>query len=366
MSKKDRGSEGNKPRKKSKALRYFVRVLAAILGLAIGFSLYWFYIFGGTYVSVPVVNQEDYSTMDLSEGGSTTGGDVTSSWSNGGHTRLYYDPSHPIIEVKQKDPNIENVLVFGIDARGTDDYACRTDCMMILSINKKDNSLKIISLMRDTAVYIGDTEETLGTRLNKLNSAYHYGGVGEMINTINVIFDLDIQRFVMFDFGSASDMIDLVGGVEIDVKPEEVSYANKYLDEINALDGKDSPHLTKGGLQTLDGHQAVAWSRIRYLDSDFVRASRQRTVATALMTKVNGMSYGQKLQLLNDSAGVFETNMNTADIMRVALNCFACLDNREEYRFPEDGTYTVQNDPWMMLVDFDEQKQRINEYIWGA
>ena len=63
--------------------------------------------------------------------------------------------------------------------------------------------------MRDTAVYIGDTEDTLGTRLNKLNSAYHFGGVGEMINTINVIFDLDIQRFVMFDFGSAAEIIDL-------------------------------------------------------------------------------------------------------------------------------------------------------------
>ena len=140
---------------------------------------------------------------------------------------------------------------------------------------------------------------------------------------------------------------------------------NEDLDESRALDGNTSSHITSGGVQILDGHQAVAWSRIRHLDSDFARASRQRTVATALMTKVNGMSYGQKLQLLNDSAGVFETNMNTADIMRVAMNCFACLENREEYRFPEDGTYTVQNDPWMMLIDFDEQKQRINDYIWG-
>ena len=116
----------------------------------------------------------------------------------------------------------------------------------------------------------------------------------------------------------------------------------------------------------MDGHQAVAWTRIRYLDSDFVRASRQRTVATALMVKVNSMSYAQKLQLLNDSAGVFETNMRTADIMRVALNCFACLDNREEHRIPEDGLYTVQNDPWMMKIDIDTQRQRLNEYIWGV
>ena len=365
MSRKDRGSEGEKTRKKSKALRYFVRFIAALLGLAVGFSLYWAYIFGGTFVAVPVVNSEDYSTLEMGEGGSTTGGDVTSSWFDGGHTRLYYNPEHPIIEVKQKDPDIENILVFGIDARDVTDVECRTDCIMVLSINRRDKSLKIISLMRDTGVYIGDTPETLGSRLNKLNSAYHYGGVGEMINTINITFGLDIQRFVMFDFGSASKMIDLAGGVDIDIKPEEISYANKYLDQMYELDGNTSPHLTRGGVQTLDGHQAVAWTRIRYLDSDFVRASRQRTVATALMTKVNDMSYAQKLQLLNDSAGVFETNMRTADIMRVALNCFECLDNREEHRIPEDGLFEVQNDPWMMKIDFEEQKKRLEEYIWG-
>ena len=352
-------------KKKGGGLKIFVRVVAAILGLAVGFSLYWVYIFGGTFVAVPVIAKEDYSTVDITESGSTTGGDVTSSWKDGGHTRLFYDPSHPIIKVDQKDPDIENILVFGIDARGTSDYECRTDCIMVLSINSKLHTLKLITLMRDTGVYLGDTAETLGSRLNKLNSAYHFGGVGMMINTINVTFGLDIQRFVMFDFGSASSMIDLCGGVEIEVKPEEISYANRYLDEMYKLDGNTSPHLSKGGLQTLDGHQAVAWSRIRYLDSDFVRASRQRTVTIAMMKKVNNMSYASKLQLLNDSAGVFETNMTSVDIMRVALSCFECLDNLEEHRIPDDGLYTVQNDPWMMKIDFAAQKQSLEDYIWG-
>ena len=95
MSKNDRGSEGTKPRKKSKALSTFVRLLAAVLGLAVGFALYWIYIFGGTFVAVPVVSKEDYSTLEITQSGSTTGGDVSSSWTDGGHTRLYYDPSHP-------------------------------------------------------------------------------------------------------------------------------------------------------------------------------------------------------------------------------------------------------------------------------
>ncbi len=365
MSKRKGGFEAAQPRKKSKALRYFVRFLAAFLGLAIGFTLYWVYRFGGTFVAVPVVAEADYSTVDITESGSLTGGDVTSAWKDGGHTKLFYDPSHPIIKVDQKDPDIENILVFGIDARGVNDVDCRSDCIMVLSINSRTNKLKIITLMRDTGVYLGDTQETLGSRLNKLNSAYHFGGVGMMINTINVTFGLDIQRFVMFDFGSAASMVDICGGVEIEVKPEEISYANRYMDELYQLDGNTSPHLSKGGLQTLDGHQAVAWTRIRYLDSDFVRASRQRTVAIAMMKKINTMSYAKKLQLLNDSAGVFETNMTSVDIMRVALKCFDCLDNIEEHRIPDDGLYTVQNDPWMMKIDFAAQKQSLDDYIWG-
>ncbi|MBR3342239.1 MAG: LCP family protein [Clostridiales bacterium] len=365
MKNDDRNTEGNKPRKKSKALSVFIKLVAAVLGLAVGFSLYWIYIFGGTFVAVPVVSREDYSPVDITVSGSATGGDVVSPWKDGGHTRLFYDPSHPIIEVKQKDPEVENILVFGIDSRGTDDYECRTDSIMVVSVNKRFKSVKVISLMRDTGVYLGDTEETLGSNLNKLNTAYHFGGVGLMINTINITFGLDIQRFVMFDFSSAANLIDLCGGVDIEIKAEELTYANKYLDEMYQLDGNTSPHLNRVGLQTLDGHQAVAWTRIRYLDSDFVRASRQRTVATSLMKKVSGMSYASKLQLLNDSAGVFETNMKSVDIMRVAFDCFECLDNLEEKRIPEDGLFTVQNDPWMMNIDFATQKQFLNDFIWG-
>ena len=92
----------------------------------------------------------------------------------------------------------------------------------------------------------------------------------------------------------------------------------------------------------------------------------KRLSVVLLLCVAVSMSYAQKLQLLNDSAGVFETNMNTTDIMRVALKCFECLDNREEHRIPEDGLFEVQNDPWMMKIDFDTQKQRLNEYIWGV
>ena len=213
-----------KKKKKKGFWTILVRVLLAMIGLLIGCVLYFLYTFGGTYVPVDIVSKQDYLTIDLSGDKSTSDGDVTSSWADGGHTPLYYDSKHPIIKVDQKDPDIENILVFGVDARTVKDYKGRSDSMIVVSINKRTQSIKLISLMRDTGVYIGDTDDTAKAKLDKLNHAYHYGGVGLMINTINRSFDLDIQRFVMLDFGSAADVIDLVGGVEIDVSADEVKY----------------------------------------------------------------------------------------------------------------------------------------------
>ena len=165
---------------------------------------------GFGYVMTPIVTEEEYDTLDIVDG-SFTGGDVTSSWADGGHTRVYVDPNHPIIKVDQIDPDVENILVFGVDSRGTDDYRCRSDAMIVVSTNKKENTVKLISLMRDTGVYIGDTDETASSTPDKLTHAYAYGGVGLMINTINRNFGLDIQRFVMLDFNSSADIIDLCG-----------------------------------------------------------------------------------------------------------------------------------------------------------
>ena len=124
----------------------FLRFICAILGLAIGCTLYIYKVLGGfKYVVTPIVSEQEYDTLELTSDGSLTGGDVDSSWADGGHTRVYVDPAHPIIEVKQKDKNVENILVFGVDSRGSDDYRCRSDAMMIVSINKKEDTIKVFS-----------------------------------------------------------------------------------------------------------------------------------------------------------------------------------------------------------------------------
>ena len=125
------------------------------------------------------------------------------------------------------------------------------------------------------------------------------------------------------------------------------------------------PYLTHGGYQTLDGIQAVAWSRIRKLDSDYVRSGRQRTLAFALMTKVSSYSTLQQMSLVEDMAGMFETNMTSIDLIRVGSSVLDILDNRTEYRVPADGLFTVQQNPWMMIVDWNRQIPELHQFIWG-
>ncbi len=353
-------------KKPSKAKRFFLRFFCALLGLIIGAGLYVYNMLGGfKYVMTPVVSEEEYELMELTADGMSNGGDVTSSWSEGGHTRVFVDPNHPIIQVEQKDKNVENILVFGVDSRGTNDVQCRSDAMMIVSINKKANTVKLISLMRDIGVFIGDTDATSSSSRDKLTHAYAYGGVGLMINTINRNFDLDIQRFVMLDFNSSADVIDLCGGVMIDVTPDEVKYANINITEQSNILGINPPLLSSGGTQRLTGIQAIGWSRIRYLDSDFVRTSRQRQVASALIHQVAQLSYLDQLAMVEDSAGMFETNMQQLDLARVGLNGVTGAGNLTEYRVPEDNMYSVQNNPWMMIVDWDRQLPALHAFIWG-
>lgn len=358
------GNHFIKPKKSIKKIiiRVLVYFLIAIIGLGTGALKYGLDIFGASFVSTPFVKAEDYKPIDI---GSLDDVDLTgntsSSWSDGGHTRVFVDPEFPIKEVAQKDKHVENILVFGVDSRGSDDVQCRADAIMIVSLDDKSKEIKLVSLMRDTGVTIEGRSS-----LDKLGHAYAYGGIGLLINTINDNYGLDIQRFVMLDFNSSSRVIDQIGGIELEVKSQEVKYANINIDEQNSLFGTSVSYLTHEGYQTLSGVQAVAWARIRYSDSDFVRTSRQRTLVSALMKKVSLLSKAKQLAILEDLAGLFETNMNSIDLVRVGTSGTSLIKNMSEYRVPEDGLYSVQQSPWMMVVDWENQVAALHEYIWGG
>ncbi len=349
-------------KKKRTALRIFALLLVAILGFTSGVAYYMFRMVGKVqYVFTPIISPEKYEPVDIQELDPVSlEGDTNSTWAEGGHTRVYVHPDFPIKKVAQKDKKIENILIFGIDSRGSDDVVCRADSIMILTLDQRSKSVKLTSLMRDCSVNIDGKASS-----DKLAHSYAYGGVGLLINTINDNFGLDISRFVMLDFNSASRIIDIVGGVEINVTGSEVKYANIQIDEHNALMGLDVPFLTHEGYQTLSGPQAIAWARIRYLDSDFVRTGRQRTVATALMTKVSSMGTVDQIAVFEDMAGMFETNMQSDDLLRLGMTGSGLVGNKSEYRVPADGLFYTQPDPWMMILDWEKQIPELHTFIWG-
>lgn len=359
----NQAAKQTKKRSKGKLfLRILCYILVGVLGLGGGIILYLYKIWGSVgFVNTPFINDRDYETIEFDnlDNVDLNDGDISSSWQEGGHTRVYVNEKYPIKKVAQKDSKVENILVFGIDSRGTDDVHCRADAILIVTIDERHDCLKLTSLMRDTGVSIQGRSNT-----DKLTHAYAYGGVGLLINTINENFELDIQRFVMLDFGSSSDVVDLVGGVEIDVTAGEVRYANKNIDEESRLLGVEPCYLSHAGKQTLNGVQATSWARIRYLDSDYVRSGRQRTLALALMNKVAGFGRLEQAALIEDSAGMFETNMNAVDMMRLALNATGVLGEVKEYRAPADGMFYVQEDPWIMIVDWDKQLSDLHQFIW--
>jgi len=349
---------------KRRIITVLAYILVVVLGLGTGGGIYLSQLMGKVgYAAINVVDKNDYTPVDIGslDSQDVESGNTTSSWSAGGHTKVFVDPEFPIKKVAQKDSKVENILVFGIDSRGTDDVQCRADAIMILSLDNNTKSVKIITLMRDSAVTIEGRSEP-----DKLTHSYAYGGVGLLINTINDNYGLDIQRFVMLDFSSSANLIDVAGGVDINVAANEVKYANGEIQYQNDLMGSDEPLLTSAGVQTLSGIQAIAWARIRHLDSDFVRSSRQRTVASALMKKVASENRLAQLALLEDCAGIFETNMTQADLLRLGTVGVSLVKNIVEYRIPDDGMYTVQENPWMEIIDWEQQIPRLHEYIWGT
>ncbi len=282
-----------------------------------------------------------------------------------GRCAVYVVPSIQINKVAQKDPNVTNILVYGVDARSASTLACRTDTMMIVTIDSDHNAIKLTSLMRDTQVAIAGR-----TLPNKLNSPYVFGGIGLFINTINETFDLDIQDFVMIDFWSAEKVIQMAGGVTIDVKAAEIPYLNRDIDEANSLFRKvstQSPWVTVPGLQLLDGRQAVAYGRIRKLDSDHQRTARQRYVMKQLLAAFWKASASQKNDTLQAALGAINTNMTDAQMLSVALGTLVANPTAiQEYKVPQSGLYTEDPATYNLVMNLPAQVDALHRFIWST
>lgn len=206
-----------------------------------------------------------------------------------------------------------NIALLGIDSRA-DDYGLgnRSDCIIIASLNEKTNEIKLISVYRDTYVYV---EENGNKKLDKITHAYSYGGPQNTLKALNEALDLNITEYVTVNFDAVIAAVDALGGVSINIDSSELKYINDYIDATSQSSGVKSKHVTKTGTQTLDGVQAVAYSRIRYTDGgDYKRTERMRTVVTAMLSKAKTLSIGQLNSFADTILPKIKTNISTGEI----------------------------------------------------
>ncbi|MBC6679575.1 LCP family protein [Zhenpiania hominis] len=239
---------------------------------------------------------------------------------------IYGDESLGIdAEVDESLKDYRNIVIYGLDAEDKDSASGhRSDAMMILSINKKTDAVKLFSVYRDTYLQINDD----GT-LDKTNHAYAYGGMRQSMKALNQNLDLNIREAITFNWKATADLVDALGGIEMDVQDNEIQFINQHLNGM----GAEEQYITQSGTQTLSGRQAVAYSRIRYDSSDFKRNERMQAVLIATFKKAQTLGAGQLMSIMDDVVGEIDSNMSR-NTMTEILSQIKELDIDENMGWP--------------------------------
>lgn len=204
---------------------------------------------------------------------------------------------------------------------------------MILTIDKAHKKLKLTSLMRDMLM------DNVGNRAqDKLTHAYAYGGAELSLKVVNENLEMNIKDYVKVNFTSFYKIVDALDGVDINVADSEIKDTNNYIKEVALIEKKTPPYLTHGGMQKLNGMQALAYCRIRHVgNGDFQRTKRQRAVLTEIFNKASSMNLSQASKVFDTVFSDVETSLSKKDIFSLAS--YVLINNIktvEQFRVPED------------------------------
>jgi polyisoprenyl-teichoic acid--peptidoglycan teichoic acid transferase len=261
----------------------------------------------------------------------------------------------------EKPRKVINIALFGLDTRDLNQRG-RSDSIMILSIDTFNDKIKLSSIMRDSYVSIH------GRGMDKVTHAYAYGGPLLAVRTLNENFDLDIRDYATVNFFSLEKIIDKLGGVPINVKQNEIFYINAHMKEVADIQKTDYVEVTKAGLQTLNGKQAVAYARIRYTgNGDYERTDRQRRVLSALFDKINKAGVTKYPSLVATLLPHVETSLSKKDILNLGTEVLTSgIKTVEQERFPVNGYCSgkIINGGWFLVFDQDATKEQIRKFIY--
>jgi LCP family protein required for cell wall assembly len=258
-------------------------------------------------------------------------------------TNVSKNPKVLEIDTKKYNNNINNnyinILLLGVDTRDPKTDPGLADSIMILTIDKTHNKIKLTSLMRDMIIdNIQGEGVTAGTTRDRINVIYKQGGGQYAIKAINSNFNMNIKNYIKIDFGNFDKIVDAVGGIDIYVSNDEVKVANNYIQEVAKLENVTPTYLTHGGTQHLTGIQALGYCRIRYVgNEDFQRTERQRTVLTAIFKKLNSLSVTVTSNMVDSILPHIETSLSSTDLLSDASYAVLHKINTiDQFRLPED------------------------------
>ena len=219
-------------------------------------------------------------------------------------------------ETLQKMEGYWTVAVFGVDSRGTNTgKGANADVNMIFNINRDTGEIRIVSVFRDSYLNIDDSGS-----YNKINQAYFVGGPSQAVKALNKNLDLDIQEYVTFNWKAVAEAINILGGIDMEISRAEFSYINSFITETQKVTGIPTTQLSHAGMNHLDGVQAVAYGRLRLMDTDFARTERQRKVIEAAFEKAKQADFSVLNNIIVTVAPLVSTNIDTGDLVEMAQN----------------------------------------------
>lgn len=265
------------------------------------------------------------------------------------------------------DKNVRNILLIGSD--NDNGGSSRSDSIMIASVNKATGRITLCSILRDTHLAIP------GKRESKVNAAYSWGGANLLIQTIEQNFGIKIDDYATVNFEMFTALVDGLGGIDVEVTENEADYINNR----HSYGKEKKPDTVESGESVhLDGYQTLWYSRIRKLDSDFMRTQRQRKVLSAIATKVksqiNPVGIFGLISTAGDVAPYIETTLSTTDFWSLIFSLSGCLvksgANGDELiasqQIPFDDTwwYSTQWDGSSISIDLEQNKQMLYTLLY--
>lgn len=326
-------SEENKKsrkKKKSKVLFFFTMLIAEALVLGVIFA-YAYVLKQYSKIQRPEYDVEQVINTDLSE------------------------------KKLEEMRGYRNIAVFGVDSRDSSvGKGNRSDVIIICSIDQATGDIKLVSIYRDTYLDVGKNS------FQKATHAYSYGGPARAVKMLNDSLDLNITDYVTFNWKAVATAINILGGVDIEITKPEFKYINSYITETVKGTGIGSVQLKEPGMQHLDGVQAVAYARLRYMDTDYQRTERQRKVIELAFDKAKKADLKTLNDLLGNMLSMVATNMTWQDGLDV-INDLGKYKIKDTKGFPFDMDDMILGTKGFIVVpvNLESNVLELHKFLFG-